>query len=104
VFLQMLASEQREMLGRSARLADAIETFGQVPLRVIASGVPNPLFGGRAADYQTYWIEQSRDLASKSNQGTLILAKDSTHQLHDEAADLVVESILSVVEAVRDRP
>lgn len=101
LFLHMLASEHREMVGSSARLADEIETFAEIPLFVIASGVPNPQFGARAADYQRYWIEQSRDLASKSNQGNLILAKDSTHQLHDDATDLVVESIVSLVEGLR---
>ena len=100
-FLQMLASEHREMSGASARMAEEIETFGDMPLRVIASGVANPAFGTDAAGYQAYWIEQSRALASKSSRGTFTLAEDSTHRLHTEAADLVAESILSIVREVR---
>ncbi len=101
LFLQMLASEHREMLDKSACLAEEIETFANLPLLVIASGVPNPMFGAEAAGYQEYWIEQSRILASKSSRGKLILAEDSTHRLHIDAADTVVESILSVVELIR---
>ena len=100
-FLQMLASEHREMPGTSARLVEEMETFGDLPLRVIASGVANPAFGADAAGYQQYWIEQSRALASKSSRGMFALAQDSTHRLHTEAADLVVDSILSIVREVR---
>jgi pimeloyl-ACP methyl ester carboxylesterase len=100
VFLQMLASEHREMLGRSARLASDIESFGDLLLTVIASGVPNPAFGDAASGYQEYWIEQSGALASKSSRGKLILAEHNTHRLHADAEDLVVESILSVVRQV----
>lgn len=103
VFLQMLASEHREMLGTSARLASDITTFGALPLIVIASGVPNAQFGADSGAYQSYWIEQSRALAAKSSRGKLILAKDSTHRLHVEAADLVAKSILSIVEEMRTR-
>ena len=103
VFLRMLASEHREMLGSSARLASDIVTFGTLPLIVIASGVPNPQFGVAAEAYQSYWIEQSRVLAAKSSRGKLILAKNSTHRLHLEAADLVVENILSIVVGAEEK-
>jgi hypothetical protein len=104
VFFQMLASEHREMFETSARLAEGIETFGDIPLVVIAAGVPNPLFGEDAVAYQQYWIEQSRALTAKSSRGAFVLAENSTHQLHVDAADLVVERILSVLaEARRQR-
>jgi pimeloyl-ACP methyl ester carboxylesterase len=101
LFFQMLASEHREMLDRSARLAADIETFGETPVVVVASGVPNPLFGSVADGYQEYWIDQSRAVAARSRQGQFILAEDSTHRLHEEAADLVLESTLSMVDEVR---
>jgi pimeloyl-ACP methyl ester carboxylesterase len=103
VFFRMLASEHREMLGTSARLASEIITFGALPLIVIASGVPNPQFGADAEAYQNYWIEQSRVLDAKSSLGKLALAKKSTHRLHIEAADLVAENILSIVEGAREK-
>lgn len=102
-FFRMIASEHREMLGESARLVAEIETFGDIPLVVIASGVPNPIFGDVAKEYQTYWADQSRALAAKSSRGEFLLAEDSTHRLHEEAADLVLESILSVVARARTR-
>jgi pimeloyl-ACP methyl ester carboxylesterase len=104
VFFQMLASEHREMMGTSARLASEITTFETLPLVVIASGVPTPQFGADSEAYQDYWIEQSRVLAAKSSRGKMILARNSTHRLHIEAADLVVENILSIVEGAREKP
>jgi pimeloyl-ACP methyl ester carboxylesterase len=100
IFFQMLASEHREMLGASAQLAAGVKELGDVPLTVIASGVPNPRFGVVAADYQHYWIEQNRILAKRSTRGSFVLAEESTHHLHVEAADLVVESIFSVLAQV----
>ena len=100
-FFRMIASEHREMLGESARLVAEIETFGNLPLVVIASGVPNPMFGEVAEEYQTYWADQSRALADKSGRGEFFLAENSTHRLHEDAADLVLESILSLVTEAR---
>lgn len=96
-FLGMIASEHREMFGESARLVGAIETFGDTRLVVIASGVPNPMFGDVAEEYQGYWADQSRAIAAKSTRGEFILAEQSSHMLHEKAADLVLASILSVV-------
>jgi hypothetical protein len=95
--LWTLASEHEEMFGRSARLAAAIDTFGQIPLVVIASGKPNPVFGDVADEYQRYWAEESRKLAAKSGRGQFLLALESSHHLHIDEPDLVVEAILSLV-------
>jgi pimeloyl-ACP methyl ester carboxylesterase len=103
VFFRMLASEHREMFDTSARLAEGIETFGDIPLVVIAAGVPNPMFGEDAVAYQKYWIEQSRVLSAKSRRGEFVLAKESTHQLHIDAANLVAERVLSVLEEAREQ-
>ncbi len=96
-FFRTIASEHREMLGASGEQAAAIESFGDLPLVVIAAGVPNPVFGDIAEEYQRYWIEQSRSLAAKSSRGEFVLATDSNHMLHTEAEELVVESILRLV-------
>lgn len=98
-FYRAIASEHHEMFRSSARLAAAITSFGDRPVTVIASGVPNPAFGDDAEEFQRYWIDQSRAVAAKSSRGRFVLAGESTHRLHQEAADLVMESILSVVEA-----
>lgn len=100
VFFETIASEHREMFGESARLAGAIESFGDIPLVVVASGVPNPMFGDVAERYQAYWADESRAIAEKSTRGEFVLAERSTHMLHRDAADLVLASIRSVVTQV----
>ncbi len=100
-FFRMIASEHREMFGESARETAAVETFGDIPLVVIAAGQPNPAFGAIAGDYQQYWIEQSRRLAGKSTAGRFVLAEGASHYLYRDAPDLVAESILSVVKRVK---
>jgi len=99
---QMLASEHREMFTGSARQASSITSFGDTPLVVIASGIPNPMFGDDAEPFQLYWAEQSKILTNKSNQGQFILVAASTHYLHVDAIDLVVEVISSMVESMKD--
>jgi pimeloyl-ACP methyl ester carboxylesterase len=100
-FFRMIASEHREMFGESARLAAEIPSFGKTPLVVMAAGVPNPRFGAVAEAYQDYWIGQSLALSRKSLNGRFVLAERSSHYLYLDAPDLVVESILSVVDRVR---
>jgi pimeloyl-ACP methyl ester carboxylesterase len=100
-FFRTIASEHREMLGRSGELAAEIDSFGNIPLHVIAAGIPNPMFGEVAQEYQQYWISESRSLSRKSRHGRLIMAWDSSHRLHTDAEELVVESILSLVSEIR---
>jgi len=101
-FFQMIASEHREMFGKTAEHSAKITSFGDIPLVVIASGKPNPSFGNGADAFQSYWIEQSRDLAKKSSDGKFILAKDSAHYLYLDALELVADSILHTIDTVRD--
>jgi pimeloyl-ACP methyl ester carboxylesterase len=100
-FFQMLASEHREMFSSSAQQASSIASFGGIPLVVIASGVPNPRFGDVAESYQEFWAAQSEALAAKSSRGQFVFAETSTHRLHDDAADLVADRILSMVNSLR---
>jgi pimeloyl-ACP methyl ester carboxylesterase len=100
-FFNMLASEHREMFGASAQQAYSIESFGDTPLVVVASGVANPMFGEVADAYQQFWAGQSEALTAKSRRGAFILAQSSTHQLHEDAADLVADTIISLAESVR---
>jgi pimeloyl-ACP methyl ester carboxylesterase len=99
-FFQMLASEHREMFN-SAQQASSIATFGDIPLVVVASGVPNPMFGDVAESYQDFWAAQSETLAAKSSRGKYVLAETSTHRLHDDAEDLVADRILLMVDSLR---
>ncbi|UCD75878.1 MAG: alpha/beta hydrolase [Phycisphaerales bacterium] len=101
-FLRTLASEHEEVFNTSSALAGRIATFGDIPLIVIGSGRPNPMFGELAEEYQKYWVEQSRLLAEKSENGRFVLAEGSSHNLYADEPELVVQSILSVVSEVRD--
>jgi hypothetical protein len=56
----LMIAEHREMFGETARPVEAISTFGDLPLVVLAAGKPNPAFGEVAEEYQRYWIGQSR--------------------------------------------
>jgi carboxyl-terminal processing protease len=102
-FFRMIASEHREMFGRSARLVVGLTRFGDLPLTVIAAGKANPAFGAVAEQYQKYWIEQSRLLAGKSTQGKFVLAEKSGHHLYLDAPELVAREIEAVVDAARSR-
>jgi hypothetical protein len=100
-FFGMIASEHREMFGKTAALVRAIPSFGDLPLTVLASGKPNPAFGPAAEAYQKSWGQQSRALTGKSTRSRFVLAEGSSHDLYLDVPDLVVENILSVVDAVR---
>ncbi|MDY7107574.1 MAG: alpha/beta hydrolase [Planctomycetota bacterium] len=102
-FFRMLVSEHEQMFGISAEQAGRIATFGDIPLLVIASGQPNPMFGEVAEEYQRYWVEQSRLLAGKSTNGRFVFAEESSHNLYADEPELVLENILSVVSEVRGR-
>jgi len=100
-FFRMIASEHRELFGRSAKRAGEISSFGQIPLIVIQSGKANPAFGDAAGDFQRFWVEQSRVLTQKSANGLFVLVPDASHDLWNKAPKLVAENILSVVQDVR---
>ncbi|HUT20571.1 MAG TPA: alpha/beta fold hydrolase, partial [Anaerolineae bacterium] len=96
-YLEAVASEHAALIAESAAQVAAIESFGDIPLVVIGSGVPNPGFGEEAAAFQQFWIEQNRALADKSTNGTFVLAPESSHYLHEDAPALVIDVIRQVV-------
>jgi len=96
-YLEAVASEHAALIADSAAQVAAIESFGDIALVVIGSGVPNPAFGEEAAAFQQFWIEQNRALADKSTNGTFVLAPESSHYLHEDAPALVIDVIRQVV-------
>lgn len=99
-YLEAVASEHAALIGESAAQVAAIESFGHVPLTVVAAGKPNPAFGESAEAFQEFWIEQNRELAEKSLQGMLVLVSESGHYLHEDVPDLVLQAIRQVVEGL----
>jgi pimeloyl-ACP methyl ester carboxylesterase len=94
---QTLASEH-EMMRVSAEQVMALESYGDMPLIVLASGRPNPAFGQFAEAFQGFWIEQNQALAAKSTKGTCVLAAESGHHLYADVPDMVLDAIRQVVE------
>lgn len=101
-YYQTLASEHAMFITESAAQVAAIESFGNMPLIVLASGKPNPAFQDAAEAFQQFWIEQSQTLATKSTNGTCIVAEESGHHLHTDVPDLVLGAIRQVVEQGRE--
>jgi pimeloyl-ACP methyl ester carboxylesterase len=99
-YLEAVASEHQSAADTASQVV-AVKSFGGIPLTVVASGKPNPLFGDEAQAYQTFWIEQSRALADKSTNGTFILVKESGHHLQVDAPDVVVAAIREMVAKVQ---
>ena len=96
-YLEAVASENNELIGESASQVAAIESFGDIPLVVIGSGKPNSAFGPEAEAFQQFWIEQNRELTAKSSNGKFVLAQESSHYLHEDAPNLVLDAIRQMV-------
>ena len=96
--LKAVASEHTALIAESASQVAAIPSFGDIPLVVIGSGKPNRAFGEQAEALQQFWIEQNRELTTKSTNGTFVLAQESSHTLHEDAPDVVLDAIRQMVE------
>jgi len=92
-YLEAVASEHGALITESASQVAAIQSFDEIPLVVIGSGIPNPGFGPDTEVFQHFWIEQNRELAAKSKNGKFILAEESSHYIHEDTPELVVEII-----------
>jgi len=101
-FLEALASEYEEVFGGTGRQVGAISSFGQLPLTVIGATEPEPGFGEYADAFRQFWNEESQKLAAKSEQGRFVLAQGSSHHIHLDAPQLVIDEVLALVEEARD--
>jgi pimeloyl-ACP methyl ester carboxylesterase len=100
-FMAMMASEMTELVRTSAQQVAAIPSFGDMPLTVIASTAPNPQFGASAEAFQRFWVAQSEELARKSTRGVFIRAEGSSHHVHLDVPELVIEAVRAVVMQTR---
>jgi len=96
-YLEAVASEHAALITESASQVAAIKSFGDLPMVVIGSDLPNPGFGADAEVFQQFWIEQNRDLANKSSNGMFVLAQESSHYIHKDAPGLVLDAIHEMV-------
>ena len=92
-FFKTLASEHRNMFSNSAKQVEAITSFGEKRLIVIASGKANPEMGKEAKEFQKFWNDQCKKLASKSKNGEYILASESGHQIQNDNPEIVLKAL-----------
>lgn len=97
--LAAMASEHNGMLEAGAAAA-AIDSFGALPLLVLAAERPNPAFGDSAVAFQSYWIDESRTLASRSSRGRLHVLESTGHSMNREAPEAVTFLILQFLKGL----
>ncbi len=90
--LAAMASEHRSMMEFGAATM-AVDSFCDLPLLVIASARPNPVFGDSAETYQQFWVEENRRLAARSSRGRVEVLNGVGHNMNQEAPELVVSLI-----------
>jgi pimeloyl-ACP methyl ester carboxylesterase len=97
-YLEAVASEFEEFFGRTADEVAAIDSFGELPLTVIGATEPDPNFGEYGQAFRQFWNEESQALARKSASGQFILAEGSSHHIHLDAPQVVIDAILEMTQ------
>lgn len=104
VFLESVASEHESMFESGWTWMASVRSLGDMPLVVIASGVPNPQFGDSAAEFQEFWRDSSEQLSLLSTRGRFVFVPDSSHNLPGDAPDEVVEAVRWCIAASENVP
>ena len=97
-YMNATASEFEEFFGRTTDEVAAISSFGDLPLTVIGATEPDPSFGESGEAFRQFWNEESQLLARKSESGQFILAEGSSHHIHLEAPQVVIDAILEMIQ------
>lgn len=92
-FLEAVASEHEQLFAQSAQQVAAIDSFGRLPLTVVGAAQPDPRFGEQSSAFREFWNDELRKLAAKSERGRFILAEGSSHHIHLDAPQLVLDAI-----------
>jgi len=100
-FMDAVASEHEEMFASGWQLMASIRSLGDLPLVVVASGVPNPEFGQAAGEFQSFWRDSSERLARLSSRGRFVFVADSTHDIPGDAPGVVVDAVRYCTEESR---
>jgi hypothetical protein len=72
-----------------------------MPLTVVAATQPDPRFGDAAQAFRQFWNEQSEQLAQKSTRGVFIRAEGSSHHIHLDAPQLVLDVVRKMIQRSR---
>lgn len=92
--LEAVASEHEAMFESGWRWMASVQSLGETPMVVIASGVPNPQFGEDADAFQRYWSRSSQELSHLSTRGRFVYLEDSTHDIPSDAPGEVADAVL----------
>jgi pimeloyl-ACP methyl ester carboxylesterase len=93
LYLEAVASEHEAMFESGWRWMASVKTLGDMPLVVIASGVPNPDFGQDAEAFQQFWRRSSEQLSTLSTRGRFVYLEDSTHDIPGDAPGEVIDAV-----------
>lgn len=97
-YLNAIASENEEFFGQTVERVAEIHSLGELPLIVIGATEPEPRFGEYAQAFRQFWTEESLMLAGKSELGEFILAEGSSHHIHLDAPQVVIDAILEMLQ------
>ncbi|UCG50518.1 MAG: alpha/beta hydrolase [Candidatus Latescibacterota bacterium] len=100
-FFETLASEHEMMFSKSAQQLGRVSDIGDIPFIVIGSTRANPAFEDSAATFQAFWIKSNQRLASLSDRGKFVLARDASHHVHLDAPEIILAAIREIVNAER---
>ncbi|KRB48912.1 hypothetical protein ASE02_01040 [Phenylobacterium sp. Root700] len=89
----------------SAQAGPKQRDFGALPMIVLVSDPPKPLSGRpRWDESKAIRLRLQREPAGQSSEGKFQLVAGSGHMIQDDAPEVVIEAIQSVVAAVRGSP
>jgi pimeloyl-ACP methyl ester carboxylesterase len=99
--LTAMASEHLGMLQEGAAVSE-IESFGDLPLLVVAAGRANPAFGDSASAYQAFWVSESESLAARSSHGSFARLDQVGHNMNAEVPQTIADLVRDFVSSIRD--
>ena len=78
------------------------DSFGRLPLVIVGATQADPRFGESSESFRQYWNSESLKIARKSENGRFVFAQGSTHQIHLDSPDLVLQEIEAMLVEIRE--
>lgn len=102
--MDAIASEHEQLYTTTAGWVASVTDLGDIPLVVLASGVPNPGFREDAEPFQEYWRESSEKVSRLSSRGRFVYLEHSTHDIPNDATEAVVDAVMWCIAQPRVNP
>lgn len=103
--LRTISREFRALEQSAREVRHEASDLGDVPLIVIRRGQAGPVAPGvsreLAATLEQIAAQNQEELSRLSNQGELWVAKDSSHNIHVEQPQIVIDAVRKLIETVR---